>query len=360
MSMTYRRAFLVAVMSLLLLSGCNSDDHSSDVKKPATPQKSSQYYRVLDILDVGNHELYLGTQEGLMLSSVFGGIVATIKKYDTTSNPPIGDKVVRSVARNADGKFLAIATNKGLTVGVLDGRGSILSTAIMNKTSNPELGRNDNFQDVLFIGDAVIATVLHVGVVIGKVQTDGRISRFKVYTRETTPGLVSRAVKKLAVNSNQNTVLIGSVGGGLSIAKFNEQTQAFDSIEQFGKNVIGHPTVDDIAVNKVNGLVALGTRVGLSIARFDEDNLIFLRNYDYDDFNIVQCHEVAFSNGGEKIAFGYDDTVIVANIDPAGTLSDLTPYPTDTVLSLIFSEDNTYILVGTDSSHSSKIDAINL
>jgi hypothetical protein len=359
MPVTFGRAFLAVVMSLLLISGCSSS--SDDPKpKPATMPKSSQYYRVLDILDAGNNELYLGTQQGLMLSSESGGSVATIKKYDKTSNPSIGDNVVHSIARNADGNLLAIATNKGLTIGVLDGDGFILSTSIMTKSSNPELGRNDNFVDVVFIGDAVIATVYHIGVVIGKVKADGRVSKFKVYTRETTPRLVSRAVTKLAVNSNQNTVLIGSVGGGLSIAGYNEQTQSFDTIENVGKNVIGNPTVDDIAVNKVNDLVVLGTRDGLSIAKFNEGNLIFLKNYDSDDLNILQCHRIAFAKSGEKIALGVGHTVAVVNIDPAGTLSNLKTYPTDTVLSLIFGEDDTYILVGTDSSQSNKIDTIEL
>ena len=359
MRITLRHAFSTVVISVLLLSGCNNDDHTNDVK-PATVQKSSQYYRVLSMLNVGNDELYLGTQEGLMLAKDSGGNVVTVQSYNTTSNPPIGDKVVRAAARSSDRKYLAIATNKGLTVEVLDDREAIATTAIMTKTSNPELGRNDNFQDVLFINDTVIATVLHVGVVIGKVQEDGTISRFNVYTRETTPGLVSRAVKALAVNSNQDTVLIGSVGGGLSIAKYNELTQAFDSIEHVGKDVIGHPTVDDIAVNCVNGLIALGTRLGLTIAIFDGSNITYLKNYGYDDLEITQCHRVAFSNNGDQIALGNHDTVIVADIDLSGTLTNLKYYPSDRVLSLLFSEDDRYVLIGTDSSKSNKIDAIKL
>lgn len=354
----WRYLFWVGAVLSVFLTGCSDNDSTNQNQIPV--QKSSEYYRVLSMLGIGGNDLFMGTQEGLMLGELLQGDVTTLQRYTDTSDPPIGNNVVRGVARNPARIFLAMATNRGLTIGRLTGGDQITSTAVMTKASNPELGRTENFQDVLFIGDTVIATVYHLGVVIGRVQEDGTVPRFKIYSRDTTPGLVTRAVKSLAVNNQDDTVLIGSIGGGLAVASYNAQSQAFSAIMNVGKDVIGHQTVDDIAVNRINGLVALGTRTGLAMARFDGSEITFLRNYNENELGIPQCHRVAFSHDGKRIAMGNHDTVLVGDVDENGTLQNLVVYASDRVLSLIFSDNDTYLLIGTNSGQSNKIVSIRL
>jgi len=83
-------------------------------------------------------------------------------------------------------------------------------------------------------------------------------------------------VSSLALNEDEDVVIIGTVGKGVMVAQFNQEKRQFDSITNITTPNIPHLVIDEVAVHKPSGMVAIASRGGLSIGELNGGGLTIL------------------------------------------------------------------------------------
>jgi|APSaa5957512622_1039677.scaffolds.fasta_scaffold08414_6 hypothetical protein len=332
--------------------------------------KDQSYYMVYALkAGPSDDEIVIGSKEGLTVTNLSQGVLTPHFNYSNNTSPSIAHWQVRSVAVGEGGQWIAVGTNGGLSVCLRKSDGAMGGCSSYTMDTNPALPRN-NVKAVALIDNTVIAGIYHKGVLIGDISgAGGQIVSFKLYDLDSTPAILDKSVSSLAVNDDGNVVLIGTKGGGIGVGHFNSTTKSFDSISNIVRPQILHDFVEDIAIHKASGLVAIATRGGVNIGRLDNGALMILNSYDEDTLPFKQFSKAAINNGGTKIALGaFSNGLVVADIDLTGALSNIAVYSTETspalpdnrVLSLLFSEDDTALLIGSQSSKADSISVLSL
>lgn len=355
-----KHAFLpVSVTAALFIGGCNSDSASGDDTEVIV-QKAQSYYRVYDaVTDTKNGKVYIASKEGLSVGRIDAGSVAFDKTYgDGTIISPF----VRCLALDKNGKYIVIGTENGISISLLNSDGTL------GTTSSYLDGNNTN--DMVLAGNLLIASSYGNGLKVNAIDAAGQInSSFIELNAASTPSLPQDTVTALALDATDTYLLIGTQREGVAVAHIDASAARIDTITHYTFAESGIRFVSDIAVHAQSGMVAVAGRKGITTAVLSNGTLQFHQHYALPLLPFKQYTEVAISHDGSKIAAGtYAQGFFVADLDGNGTLANIKTYTAEStpvlnnnhIFSLTFSDDDTRLLVGSQSAEADNITAIEL
>lgn len=355
-------AALAGAVAAALIGGCNSDD------TPAVKTvKAESYYRIFALeADSGSDRLLIGSKEGLNVGHFASGSVTIDTTYQTDT---IIDNKVRSVVSASDGKYVVAGTNAGISVCLVDENGNITASSSYTTSTSPSLEAN-NTNEIVLIDNMLFVSSYHRGIGMGEIDPQtGRIDALTNLNTGTTPALPQNTVTALAVDGTRPYILIGTQREGVAVAHYDSGTGQIDAITPSAENTTPYRFVHDIAMHP-DGLVLIASNGGITAARLDDNGtLTELHRHKEPELPFRQLNTVAISHDGKKLAAGtFARGVMLADIDSDGALSNMHTFTTKTdiplrndhILSLAFSQDDAYLLVGSQSAEGDIVTALEL
>ncbi len=355
---------LTASLLILGLASCSVKNNPS---KPAVERmKHPSYYTVNALFLEKNGEILIGSNSGLETGKFDGHEIELYKNYGSKTSPKIVSSVVKAIAQGED--YVLIGTNRGLSIAELDGKQKIKNVKTYSIDSTPALPVN-NVKDIKIWGDLAVIGTYHGGVVLAKIDKENiSLKDFRIYNEKSTPALKGTAVTSIAIDHKTNSVLIGTIGEGLIIAKLDKKATSFTQIKAYSKPEIAHSFVRDVAFSGKDNLLALATRGGLTFATFNNEKLENIHNYNTKNSPQLpsdRIHVIEFNNAGTKVAFSIlSRGVFVANVSQDGKLSNIITYnkkntpllPSNYIYALTFSKNGSKLIIGAENKDLAIID----
>ena len=353
----FKHAILpISIVAALFIGGCNSEN--SDDAAAAVP-KAQSYYKVRDIQPSSDgSRIFIASKEGFSIGRMNQGRFIVDKTYGEKN---LVTPYMRFIAVDDSERYVVAGGQGGINICLLN------SDDTLDATSSYFEGNNTT--TAVLAGDLLIASTYHYGLKVGSINADtGTMNSVVGLDTASSPALPQNVVTALALGPSGEYVFIGMQREGVAVAHINAAEKRIDTVAPVPLQESGISFVSDIAVHS-SGISAIVGKNGIAIARISGGDLQLLKHHTYPLLPFRQFTEVVISHDGKMIAAGTGGKgILLAALASDGSLSNLRILSTattetlasDRIFSLAFSNDDSHLLVGSDSSENDNIVVIEL